>query len=202
MKYQIVKDGVIKMKELVEKIKSEGHVLNSEIIQVDSIINHQVDPAFMQTLGEDIAKHFEGQGITKIVTIESSGIAPALMAALKMNIPMIILKKEPAKVLNPNMLQTEVTSFTTGKTHELTLTEGYITENDHVLIVDDFLADGEAVTGAIRLIRKCHATVAGVSVLIEKAFQPGHEKLTEQGIEVYALASVKAIEGDQIIFNQ
>lgn len=202
MKYQIVKDGVIKMKELVEKIKSEGKVINSEIIQVDSIINHMVDPSFMQQLGNDIATHFEGKGVTKIVTIESSGIAPALMTAAKLNVPMIILKKEPAKVLNPNVLQTEVTSFTTGKTHELVLTEGYINDNDHVLIVDDFLADGEAVTGAIRLIRKCNATIAGVSVLIEKAFQPGHQKLHEQGVDIYALASIKAIEGDTIIFNE
>ena len=126
----------------------------------------------------------------QVVTIESSGIAPALMTALALNVPMIILKKQPSKVLNDNLYQTVVTSFTKGTSYELTLSQQFINENDHVLIVDDFLANGEAATGAIRLLRKAHATIAGVGILIEKSFQPGRGKLIEQGIDVYSLARI------------
>ena len=170
------------MKELEEKILKEGHALSENILKVDSFINHQVDPVLMQHIGEAFAEHFKDQGITKVATIESSGIAPALMTAMCMGLPMIILKKQPSKILNDNLFQTEVTSFTKGTSY------------------DDFLANGEAATGAIRLIRKAHATIAGVGVLIEKAFQPGHEKLVSQGFDVYPLARISHMAKDEIEF--
>lgn len=160
------------MKILEEKILSEGIAVNEDILKVDSFVNHQVDPVLMQQIGEAFAAHYKDCGVTKVVTIESSGIAPALMTALALNVPMIILKKQPSKVLNDNLYQTVVTSFTKGTSYELTLSQQFINENDHVLIVDDFLANGEAATGAIRLLRKAHATIAGVGILIEKSFQP------------------------------
>ena len=178
------------MKILEEKILSEGIAVNEDILKVDSFVNHQVDPVLMQQIGEAFAEHYKDCGVTKVVTIESSGIAPALMTALALNVPMIILKKQPSKVLNDNLFQTVITSFTKGTSYELTLSQQFINENDHVLIVDDFLANGEAATGAIRLLRKAHATIAGVGILIEKSFQPGRGKLMEQGIDVYSLASV------------
>ena len=160
------------MKILEEKILSEGIAVNEDILKVDSFVNHQVDPILMQQIGEAFAEHYKDCGVTKVVTIESSGIAPALMTALALNVPMIILKKQPSKVLNDNLFQTVITSFTKGTSYELTLSQQFINENDHVLIVDDFLANGEAATGAIRLLRKAHATIAGVGILIEKSFQP------------------------------
>ena len=188
------------MKELQERIKKDGNAINEDILKVDSFINHQVDPELMAHIGEEFANHFKDCGITKIATIESSGIAPALMTAQCMGLPLIILKKQPSKVLNDHLFQTEVTSFTKGTCYELTLSSKFISENDHVLIIDDFLANGEAATGAIRLIRKAHATVAGIGVLIEKSFQPGHEKLTSQGFDVYALARIGHMEKDKITF--
>lgn len=188
------------MKLLEDIILSDGVAVNENILKVDSFINHQVDPALMQKVGEEFATYFSNRGITKVVTIESSGIAPALMTANALGVPMIILKKEPSKVLNDHLYQTVVTSFTKGTNYELTLSQKYISEDDHVLIIDDFLANGEAATGAIRLIRKAHATVAGVGVLIEKSFQPGHDKLKEQGIDVYALAHIAKLEKDCIEF--
>ena len=165
------------MKLLEDKILAEGIAESENILKVDSFINHQVDPELMKKMGKDIAEHYKGKGITRIATIESSGIAPALMAAEALGVPLVILKKQPSKILNHDLYQTVVTSYTKGTSYELTISEKYISENDHILIVDDFLANGEAATGAIRLIRKAHATIAGVSVLIEKAFQPGREKL-------------------------
>ena len=165
---------------------------------MDSFVNHQVDPELMKNIGDEFAEHFKGQGITKVATIESSGIAPALMTALALNVPLLILKKQPSKILNQDLYQTVVTSYTKGTSYELTLSKNFISENDHVLIIDDFLANGEAATGAIRLIRKAHATIAGVGILIEKSFQPGYEKLTEQGIDVYSLARIAKL-GEGVI---
>lgn len=189
-----------KLKELQERIKKDGIVLSEDILKVDSFINHQIDPELMVHIGEAFAEHFKDQGITKIATIESSGIAPALMTAQSMRLPLIILKKQPSKVLNDNLFQTEVTAFTKGTSYELTLSSRFISDKDHVLIIDDFLANGEAATGAIRLIRKAHATVAGVGILIEKSFQPGRDKLTSQGLDVYSLARIRHMEAGSIEF--
>ena len=190
------------MKKLEEKILAEGKAISESILKVDSFINHQVDPLLMKEIGEEFAKHYDGQGITKVVTIESSGIAPALMTALALNVPMIILKKQPSSVLNNNLYQTVVTSYTKSTSYELTMSQDYISDKDHVLIVDDFLSNGEAATGAIRLIRKAHATIAGLGVLVEKSFQPGREKLEEQGLDIYALARIAKLEAGVIEFVQ
>ncbi len=186
------------MKILEDMILERGIAVNEDILKVDSFVNHQVDPELMKNIDDEFAEHFKGQGITKVATIESSGIAPALMTALALNVPMLILKKQPSKILNQDLYQTVVTSYTKGTSYELTLSKNFISENDHVLIIDDFLANGEAATGAIRLIRKAHATIAGVGILIEKSFQPGYEKLTEQGIDVYSLARIAKL-GEGVI---
>ena len=185
---------------LKERIMQEGRCFPGGILKVDSFVNHQVDPELMKNIGDEFAEHFKGQGITKVATIESSGIAPALMTALALNVPMLILKKQPSKILNQDLYQTVVTSYTKGTSYELTLSKNFISENDHVLIIDDFLANGEAATGAIRLIRKAHATIAGVGILIEKSFQPGRGKLIEQGIDVYSLARISKLGKDLIEF--
>jgi xanthine phosphoribosyltransferase len=138
--------------------------------------------------------------VTKVVTIESSGIAPALMTAAALHVPLVIFKKQPSKILNDDLYQTIVTSFTKGTSYELTLSKKYISDQDHVLIIDDFLANGEAATGAIRLLREAHATVAGLGILIEKSFQPGREKLISQGIDVYSLTRIGHLAKDEISF--
>lgn len=188
-------------KLLQEKILTEGSAKGSEILKVDSFINHQVDPAFMDLIGKAIADHFSQQGITKVVTIESSGIAPALLCAKYLGVPMVIMKKQPSAILNDHLYHTEITSFTKKTKYELTMSMDYMNENDHVLIVDDFLANGEAATGAMRLIRQAHATIAGISVIIEKSFQPGHEKLEAQGLDVYPLVQIAALEDGKIFFK-
>lgn len=188
------------MKILEEKILAEGKAVNEDILKVDSFINHQVDPILMKQIGEAFAAHFKDRGITKVVTIESSGIAPALMTACALQVPMIILKKQPSKILNDDLYQTVVTSFTKGTSYELTLSKKFLSEHDHVLIIDDFLANGEAATGAIRLLRLAHATVAGIGILIEKSFQPGREKLNEQGHEVYSLVRIGAMAENHLEF--
>lgn len=188
------------MKELQDRILQDGITESADILKVDSFINHQVDPALMLEIGREFAAHFKGRGITKVATIESSGIAPALMTAQCMELPLIIMKKQPSKVLNDSLYQTEVASFTKGTSYELTVSTRYLSEKDHVLVIDDFLANGEAATGVIRLLRKAHATVAGVGILIEKSFQPGRDKLAEQGIEVFSLSRIRSMEPGRIEF--
>ena len=188
------------MKELQDRILKDGQVIGTNILKVNKFINHQVDPELMKKMGEDIAEHYKGKGITRIATIESSGIAPALMAAEALGVPLVILKKQPSKILNHDLYQTVVTSYTKGTSYELTLSSKFISENDHVLIIDDFLANGEAATGAIRLLRKAHATIGGIGILIEKSFQPGHEKLVSQGFDVYSLARISHLAENEIEF--
>jgi xanthine phosphoribosyltransferase len=188
------------MKLLKDKILAEGIALNEHILKVDGFINHQVDPELMQKMGKEFAEHFKGQGITKIATIESSGIAPTLATAMALNVPMIILKKQPSKILNQDLFQTVVTSFTKSTSYELTLSKRFVNENDHVLIIDDFLANGEAATGAIRLLRLARATIAGLGIVIEKSFQPGRDKVIDQGVEVFSLARISKMSKNHIEF--
>ena len=192
----MTKNGVKKLQLLKDKILAEGNAINEDILKVDGFINHQVDPELMEEIAKEFAEHFKDKGITKVVTIESSGIAPAVFTARELGVPMVIFKKQPSKVLNDDLYQTVVTSFTKGTSYELTFSKKFIDASDHVLIIDDFLANGEAATGAIRLLRMAHATVAGIGILIEKSFQPGRAKLVESGIEVYSLARINKLGTD------
>ena len=189
------------MKLLEDRILAEGNVLSPAILKVDSFINHQVDPVLMQEMGRDIANHFKDQGVTKVMTIESSGISPALFVACELGVPLLILKKQSSAILKTDVIQTEVVSFTKEISYQLTLARKYLSDTDHVLLVDDFLANGEAATGALRLIRKANATVAGLGVLIEKSLQLGSKKLNSQGLDVNSLARIVEMDVDHIIFN-
>jgi xanthine phosphoribosyltransferase len=169
------------VKELEEKILKEGHALSENILKVDSFINHQVDPVLMQQIGDAFAGHFGNKGITKVVTIESSGIAPALMTALSLNVPMIILKKQPSKVLNDNLLQTVVTSFTKGTSYELTLSPNDI--NARAAMAEIYLARKEYDSALvlemeiINLDKKNKEAYQGLITIYEAKGQ--YDKITE-----------------------
>ena len=186
------------MKLLEDKILAQGKALNSSTLKVDSFINHQVDPELMNEIGKEFARHFKDAGITKVLTIESSGIAPSVYTAMHLGVPMIILKKQTSKILNGNVAQTNITSFTKGTSYELTLSLDYVNADDTVLIVDDFLANGEAATGAVRLAKAAGAKIAGIGILIEKSFQKGRQKLIDQGYDVYSLARVARLDENVI----
>ena len=190
------------MKLLEERIKKDGKALGKTVLKVDSFINHQVDSEFMDALGKDFAEHFKEYGITKVFTIESSGIAPTVMTAMQMNLPMVTLKKQSSKILNGDVYQTTVHSFTKATDYELTLSKKYISQDDRILIIDDFLANGEAALGAIRLVEEAGAKVAGIGIVIEKSFQPGRKMLIEKGYEVYSLARVSKLDAGVIEFVQ
>lgn len=189
------------MELLKQKILEEGRALNEHVLLVDSFLNHQVDAALMQAVGQEFAARFADAGVTRIVTIESSGIAPAAMTALAMGLPMVIMKKSMSSILQEDILQTEVFSFTKNAPYQLTLKRKFVHPGDRVLLIDDFLANGEAAFGGIRLLEKAGAEVAGVGAVIAKAFQPGMQKLREAGYRVEALAPVKRMAENLIEFE-
>lgn len=188
------------MRELKERILKDGQALNEAVLKVDSFINHQVDPNLMENIGKTFADKFADDGVTKVVTIESSGIAPSVFTAKAMNVKLVILKKSTSKILEDNISQTEVASYTKGTEYQLTLNKKYINRNDRVLIIDDFLARGEAAQGAIRLIEAQGAEVVGIGILIEKAFQSGNKALRDKGYTVCSLARIKNLSDGHIEF--
>ncbi len=188
------------MEMLKQRILQDGRALSDQVLLVDSFLNHQVDVGLMKACGEEFARRFADAGITRIATIESSGIAPAAMTALVMDLPMVIMKKSVSSILKDGIIQREVFSFTKNAPYLLTLKTHFITPGDRVLLIDDFLANGEAAFGGIALLEQAGATVAGVGAVIAKAFQPGMEKLRVAGYRVEALAPVKRMAEGVIEF--
>lgn len=178
------------MLALKKKIQECGRALNGHVLLVDMFLNHQVDCELMDEIGAEFQRLFEKEGITRIVTIESSGIAPAAMAAKRMRVPMVILKKATSVILSDGLVQTEVFSFTKRTSYQLTLKSEFILPGDRVLVIDDFLANGEAAMGAAKLVERAGGKVAGIGVVISKNFQPGLEKLREAGYNVKTLAGI------------
>ena len=188
------------MEALKQKILKDGRALNEQVLLVDSFLNHQVDAKLMAQVGEEFARLFANQGITRIMTVESSGIAPAAMTALGMGLPLVIMKNSSSCILSDDTLQTQVHSFTKNSDYQLTVKRKYIHPGDRVLVIDDFLANGEAAFGAARLIEEAGATVAGIGIVIEKAFQPGGRRLAEAGYKVISLARVAKMAENHIEF--
>ena len=189
------------MELLKQKILDCGRALDEHVLLVDSFLNNQVDVKLMQEVGKEFARRFADAGITRIVTIESSGIAPAAMAALEMDLPLVILKKSKSSILKEGILQTEVFSFTKNAPYQLTLKPQFVHPGDRVLLIDDFLANGEAALGASSLLERAGAQVAGIGIVIAKTFQPGLKKLQEAGYRVEILAPVKRMAENLIEFD-
>jgi len=185
---------------LKQMILEKGYVINENVLKVDSFLNHQVDFKLMNEIGLEFYNYFKNNNITKIFTIESSGIAPAIMTSYKFEVPMVILKKQTSNILNDDFYQTEVKSFTKNTTYNLTLSRKYISPNDNILIIDDFLANGEAAKGAIKLVENAGAKIAGIGIVIEKSFQPGRKILEDLGYDVYSLARIKSLRNNTIEF--
>ncbi|MEK4738275.1 MULTISPECIES: xanthine phosphoribosyltransferase [Bacillus] len=190
------------MKVLQEKILNEGKVLSGDVLKVDAFLNHQIDPVLMQEIGKEFTKRFKEENITKIVTIESSGIAPAVMAALELGVKVIFARKRKSLTLQDNMYVANVYSFTKQETNEISLSRNHIDENDRVLIIDDFLANGQAALGLMSLVEQSGASIAGIGIVIEKAFQDGGKKLREQGVRVESLAEIASLDNGTVTFVQ
>ncbi|WP_042149480.1 xanthine phosphoribosyltransferase [Paucisalibacillus sp. EB02] len=190
------------MKLLKQAIMEKGKVLSEDVLKVDAFLNHQIDPELMKQIGKEYAKRFKESGITKILTIESSGIPPAIMAGLELGVPVVFARKRKSLTLVDDLLTAKVHSFTKKETNEISVSKEYLKEEDTVLILDDFLANGQAVRGLMEIVKQASGALAGVGIVIEKGFQAGGDLLREQGVRVESLAIIQSLVNNQITFRE
>ncbi|CQR52094.1 xanthine phosphoribosyltransferase [Paenibacillus sonchi] len=188
------------MELLRHKVISEGIVLGQGVLKVDSFLNHQMDPFLMREVGREFTRRFAGEGVTKVLTIESSGIAPGIMTALELEVPLIFARKQKSLTLTEDIFVEKVYSFTKKESNEITVSKKFIAPGERVLIVDDFLANGEAAFGLARIVEQAGGTVAGIGIVIEKAFQPGNRLLKEAGYRVESLVRIASLDEGVISF--
>ena len=189
------------MKLLEDKILNEGKVLEGDILKVDGFLNHRLDVALIAELGADIAREFAKSGATLILTVESSGIAIAFAAAEKMGLPVLVAKKHKSLNISDGVYSAPVFSFTHKVQNTVVVSNEYLSSADKVLIVDDFLASGNAAIGLLSLIEQAGATAVGFVAAIEKEHQGGRALIEGKGVNVYSLARIKEMRAGEIKFN-
>ena len=187
------------MEYLKQKILKEGKIKREGVLKVDSFLNHQLDITCLNKIGKEFKKEFSDVEITKILTIEASGIAIAVIAAQYFSVPVVFAKKTESNNLDSSAYESEVYSYTKNRNYKIRVSEDYLNKKDKILIIDDFLANGSAALGLIELIKCAGVEVVGVGIVIEKAFQNGGEKLREDGINLHSLVRV-AFDNGEIIF--
>jgi xanthine phosphoribosyltransferase len=176
------------MEALKQRILTEGRVIGTDILKVDSFLNHQLDIILLNAIGQEFKRRFQDKKVTKILTVEASGIAIACMTAQHFGVPVLFAKKTEAANQDAEVYESEVYSFTRRKTYKVRVSKKYLNADDHVLIVDDFLAAGKAANGLIDIVGQAGATLAGVGIAIEKGFQPGGQEMRRKGIHLESLA--------------
>lgn len=181
------------MKLLEERIRKDGIVVDNEILKVDRFLNHQMDVRLFAEMGKEWARLFGVENVTKILTIEASGIGIACVAAEQFGCPVIFAKKSKTRNINGEVYSTQVKSFTHGSVSTVIVSKQFLRPEDRVLLIDDFLANGAALEGLIDLVRKSGATLVGAGIAVEKAFQPGGERIRAKGIRVESLARIKSM---------
>ncbi len=184
------------MKALEERILKDGIVYPGNVLKVGSFLNHQIDVSFMKEIGEEFFRLFHSEKITKVLTIETSGIPIACFVALCFGVPVLFAKKHQTKNLSDDCFSTEITSFTHGNTYQARIEKKFLTCDDTVLIVDDFLANGCALEGLIELVNLAGAKCVGCGIVIEKAFQDGGKRLRAEGIRIESLARITEMRDD------
>ena len=189
------------MKLLEDRIRKDGKILPGGILKVDSFINHQMDISLFNELGKELYSRFKDSGVTKILTIEASGIGVACIAAQYFGVPVLFAKKLRTKNISSGVYTAKVESFTHGKTYDIMVSKNYLNSSDTVLIIDDFLALGNAAIGLIDLVKEAGAKCAGVAAIIEKGFQGGGELLKNKGVRVESLAVIESMSDDDIVFR-
>ena len=189
------------MKALEDKILKEGTVLPGNVLKVGSFLNQQMDSDFIMDIGREIARLYEGERVTRILTVESSGIAIAVAAGIALHVPSVFAKKHKSANMPKEVYTAPVYSYTHKETYEIAVAKEYIGKGDKVLIVDDFLANGSAVRGLIGIIEKAGADLAGCAIAIEKGFQGAGDELRAQGIRVDSLAIVDSMDESGVIFR-
>ena len=181
------------MELLKQRIQKDGVVRGTDVLKVDSFLNHQMDISLFEEIGKEFARRYEGSGINKILTIEASGIGIACVVARYFNDKVVFAKKTQTKNIAGEVYTTQVESFTHGRVYDVIVSKQFLGPQDRVLIIDDFLANGAALEGLIDLVEQSGATLCGCGIVVEKAFQPGGDRLRAKGIRVESLARVASM---------
>ncbi|MBR6620336.1 MAG: xanthine phosphoribosyltransferase [Clostridia bacterium] len=189
------------MELLKQRILADGKVIGNDCLKVDMFLNHQIDVGLLNEIGREFHRLFAENNITKIVTIEASGIGIACVAAQYFSVPVVFAKKGANKNIGSNLYTADVYSFTKGTTTTIAISKDYLNENDRVLIIDDFMANGKAAHGLINIINQAGAKVEGIGIVIEKGFQSGGDALRSLGYRVESLAIIKSMENGEIVFG-
>jgi len=182
------------MELLKQRIREQGQVRSSEVLKVDRFLNHQMDVTLFAEMGKEFHRLFSSSGVNKILTIEASGIGIACVAAQYFGCPVVFAKKSRSSNLADDVYSAPVTSFTHGNTYQAIVSREYLGPEDRVLVIDDFLAMGEALRGLFSLVEQAGATLVGAGIAVEKAFQPGGQQLRAQGYRIESLARVKSMD--------
>ncbi len=190
------------MKLLQDRIAKDGKVLPGNIIKVDGFLNHRVDVALMRELADEFYRIFAEKNPTIIMTVEASGIALATVTAERFGIPLLFAKKAKSDNIEGGLYKSEIFSYTYKKTVNLIVSAEWINSSDRVLVIDDFLANGEALRGVIDIAHQARAEVVGVGVAVEKGFQPGGQKLREHGYDLHSLAIIEKADASEIVFRE
>ncbi len=190
------------MQQLKERIAKEGKVLPGNIIKVDGFLNHRVDTKLMQDIADEFARYFDLRQVTLVMTAEASGIALASICAQRWGLPMVFAKKAKSDNIEGGLYQSDIFSYTYKKKVTLLVSSEWIKPGDKVLIIDDFLANGEAVRGLVDIVRNAKATLVGVGIAVEKGFQGGGDRLRSAGIDVKSLAIIEKAGENGIVFRE
>ena len=188
------------MELLQDYIKKYGNVPNDNVLKVDSFLNHQIDCELMMKLAEDFKEHFKDKKITKIVTIETSGIAPSAFLGYLLQVPVVYMKKSNSRIMDADCYHTSVHSYTKNIDYDLIVSKKYLSEEDHVIFIDDFMANGEACLGAINILNQANATLSGIGIVIEKSFQQGRSRIEALGYDIYSQARVASLTNGCVKF--
>nr|WP_280926595.1 xanthine phosphoribosyltransferase [Lactobacillus sp. ESL0701] len=188
------------VKLLEDRIRRDGEVLPGNVLKINSFLNHQVDPELMIACGQEFARRFQDSGITKVLTCEASGIAPGIMAAFELRVPMIFARKKKPSTLNDAVYWADVFSYTKKVTNKICVEQKFLHEDDTLLIIDDFLAHGEAVKGMINIAEQAHAKIAGVGVVVAKTFQGGSDWINDHNYRLETLANITSLADGEIHF--
>lgn len=190
------------MKALIDRIRQDGHYLGNGILKVDNFINHQVDAGLMDECAREFARLFKDCGATRILTAEISGIAPALLTAREMKLPVVYARKTKPVTMPDTVYLTVAPSHTKGRMVELIVSPEYLAEGEKVLIIDDFLASGSTILGLVRLAQAAGSTIVGIGALIEKTFEGGREALAKLGVPIHSLAAIERMDETGIHFHE
>lgn len=188
------------MEKLKQRIVEQGVVVSDQVLKLDALLNHQVDPQLTMEMGREFAARFRDAGVTRVVTVESSGIAIAFATAYELGVPLLFARRKKTLLAEPDMLCERVPSFTKGIVTDILISRELISPDDRVLFIDDIIANGDAARGLVKIIERSGAELVGAGIVVEKCFQPGAKALREQGIRLESLVQIASLEGGQVVF--